>query len=352
MSANERIKELARKYLDRKLEADEAEELFKWLDNARDPANADPVFREEWEKGGRSHTIDEVTWDQIQQLSNPDQSKNRRRHRIRSLVRWAAAAALILAAFSIWWLNSSEPEMMVYETGFGETMPIHLEDGTHVVLNANSRLSWNSDWEKWGNGRVAELDGEAYFEVSHIPDPSSTGKRIAFQVRTADLVVNVLGTAFNVSSRRGQTDVFLEKGSVKLDLMPGKGENNLKTNRPDEDMVYDTVLMNPGELVSFSALSGELHKNDGSPGSDRTDWKEGTLTFKKISFGEVLSSLKDIYGKTFEVEDESLLDRTVNLALPYENWETVRQLIGMPLNVEFIEQENKDVIKIKKRSGK
>lgn len=353
MSANERIKSLARKYLDRKLEADEAEELFEWLDNARDPANTDAVFRAEWDSGSRHHSIDDVTWAKIRQLSQSNNTKRRGSPVRISFISWAAAVVLVLVAFSMWWMNTAEPELVVYETGYGETLPIHLEEGTYVILNANSRLTWNKDWEKWDQGRIAGLDGEAYFEVSHIQDKTREGNRMPFRVRTSDLVVNVLGTSFNVSSRRGQTDVFLEKGSVKLDLGTIRDAKDVKPDGGEQsDKVQDTILMKPGELVSFSALSGELYKNHATQSSNRTDWKEGTLTFSKISFGDVLSSLEDIYGKTFEVDDAALLQRTVNLALPYENWETVRQLIGMPLNIEFIEQENKDVLKIKKRSGK
>lgn len=350
VSHKNRIRDLAEKYLNRTLTVEESDELFRWLDEVRDAEMTDDVFLEEWLHGDRNHRIEEVTWDQIRELSH---EKRPSQSRILSVPgwKWAAAAVLIMALSSLWWWwgNTSEPEMVVYQTGYGETMPVDLEDGSRVMLNANSKMIWNRDWEKRGNGRWIELEGEAFFEVAHLETRNSSGvERIPFRVRTADLVVNVLGTSFNVSQRRGQTDVFLETGSIKLDLLELQTNHVQTDHNVGEQSRLEPIVMKPGERVRFSARSGELEKEEGDP----SDWKEGTLTFTKRKFGEVLSSLEDIYGKQFEVTDENLLDRVVNLALPYENWETVRQLIGMPLNIEFIEQENTNEIRIEKRSGK
>ena len=51
------------------------------------------------------------------------------------------------------------------------------------------------------------IEGEAFFNVSHLD-----GNR--FYVSTQDLTVMVTGTAFNVTSRRDETRVFLESGEV------------------------------------------------------------------------------------------------------------------------------------------
>ena len=350
MSHSKRIRDLAQKYLNRTLTSAESNELFRWLDEVKDAEMTDEVFLEEWLHGERNHQIEEVTWDQIRELSH-----EKRKTKTTKILpvpgwKWAAAAVLIIAASSLWWWgNTEEPEMVVYQTGYGETMPVKLEDGTRVILNANSKMTWDSDWEKRGKGRWIELEGEAFFDVTQLEAHGPNGEeRVPFRVRTADLVINVLGTSFNVSQRRGQTDVFLETGSIKLDLLETRSNSVQLDNNIREKSRLEPIVMKPGERVRFSALSGELEKEDGDPSA----WKEGTLTFTKQKFGDVLSSLEDIYGKQFVVSDENLLDRVVNLALPYENWETVRQLIGMPLNIEFIEKENTNEIRIEKRSGK
>lgn len=341
--------------MDRNLDAEEAEELFRWLDTIKDPEKSDAVFREEWLHGQRPYTIDEVTWERIQRLSSAKNEVKQTRTTSMVLVKWVAAASLIIAAALIWWLNTGEPEMVVYQTDYGETLPIVLNDGTSVILNANSRLTWNKDWKGRESGRYAELTGEAYFKVSHIDhaDETEVG-RLPFVVKTPDLSVNVLGTAFNVLSRRGHTDVYLDEGKVKLELL--HDDNDEKRLQSSEEihsveLIPDTLIMKPGDLVSFSAQSGELHQNKKLESKAPMNWKDGTLTFTKKPFGKVLSSLEDIYGKQFEVKDTAMMNRKVTLALPYENWATVRKLIEVSLNLEFVENENKDVLKIKKGQG-
>ena len=354
MEEKERIRILAKKYLDRTLNAEEANELFRWLDNLKNPERTDEVFRDEWLHAERPYTIDSITWEHIQKLSTAGEDKKKSRIVSMVYVKWAAAASLILAVALVWWMVAGEPEMMVYETGFGETLPIELNDGTRVILNANSRLVWSKEWENQENGRYAELAGEAFFKVSHIdksvhPDDG----KVPFVVRTPDLIVNVLGTSFNVSSRRGQTDVFLEEGSVKLDLMRNKvNEIDGDKNKINPAISFNMLMMKPGELVSFSSHSGQILKDTSMVSRERMDWKKGTLTFTKMKFGEVLSDLEDIYGKQFEIDDTVLKDRIVSLNLPFENWATVQSLIEVTLDLEIVDNESNEELTIKKRSGK
>ena len=106
---------------------------------------------------------------------------------MKSLWRWAAAAAAVLVLISaIWLIWGQKQNLLTYETGFGETEEILLDDGTSVILNANSTIIWDSDWENSGI-RSAELQGEAYFEVSHKDIVTKGGhKIIPFNVQTPD----------------------------------------------------------------------------------------------------------------------------------------------------------------------
>lgn len=354
MDETERMKWLARKYLDRTLDAKEAEEFFQWLDKVNNPDIADVAFREEWLHGNRTYKIEGLPWERIQQLGEVKKEQKKTRIISLPLAKWVAASLAILIAVSIWWMMPGNVYAVVYETGYGETLKIELNDGTHVVLNANSRLTWNKDWEKMDEGRYAQLEGEAYFDVSRICDNDESKRNcVSFRVRTSDLLVNVLGTTFNVSNRRGKTDVFLESGLVKLDLSASdsiKGERR-RNDKDNPVATFDSVFMKPGELVSFSSKSGELQRVNRELIKHQTDWKEGALTFNKMQFGTILSSLEDLYGKQFEVKDSTLLSRTVSLALPYENWSTVRQLIEITMDIDFIEYEQNNIVRIGKRSG-
>lgn len=354
MKDKERIKHLSKKYFDRTITREEWEEVLWRVDHAEEPGNIDELFRSEWQREDEPHEIPHVTWEHMQRHWRSDQKQN---GILISHWKWAIAASVLALVSAIWLVwGQQEQNLLTYETGYGQTEEILLDDGTSVTLNANSRLIWNKEWEKSGV-RAAELVGEAYFDVSHVEAVKNEDlELLPFRVQTPDLIVNVLGTAFNVSSRRGETNVFLERGLVKLVLGDGEGDEKLMTveDNGDESLESITkheVLMKPGDLVSFSSATKVLKKGDDENNGNYLSWKNGTLTFGKMEFGKILTELEDIYGKRFEVEDSALLSRKVFLAVPYENWETVYKLIEVTLNLEIIEDYENNIIKIKKRTG-
>lgn len=105
-----------------------------------------------------------------------------------------------------------------YLGGFwsGRTMTLHAEqvtadatlpDGTEVVLNRNSVLSYPGGFK--GTTRAVTLSGEAFFDVE--PDQDRP-----FVITVGGLEVEVTGTSFNVKSRQDLTEVIVETGSVQV----------------------------------------------------------------------------------------------------------------------------------------
>lgn len=85
-----------------------------------------------------------------------------------------------------------------------KTKSIHLNDGSTVLLNSNSSVSYKESFED----RHIELNGEAFFIVKKDDVP--------FVVTTSLGEVKVLGTAFNLKSDDDNMQVEVEKGSIEL----------------------------------------------------------------------------------------------------------------------------------------
>src|SRR5690606_39997728 len=182
---------------------------------------------------------------------------------------------------------SSGSDYVTYTTAYGETRNIVLNDGSKVILNANSSLTWKTDW-KTDSIRFAKLQGEAFFDVARVELSSADatisnvgGERMPFQVKTPDLVIDVLGTMFNVSDRRGETQLHLEEGSIKLELLDSRHEvregSDLNTSRKKmiQPVAVNTILMLPGETVEYSAKSMKLEKLNSEKSESLTEWREG-----------------------------------------------------------------------------
>ena len=206
----------------------------------------------------------------------------------RAWLRGAAAALLGLLGALAWWNATSDEESAHYATSFGETRTVLLPDGSEVMLNANSRVRYQAPTDRRPR-REVWLEGEAFFKIVHLERPTP----VPFVVHTPDLRVQVLGTQFNVNTRRGRTQVVLNEGSVALQL-------------PSDE----TAALQPGELAEFAAPEARLHKATVDP-ERFTAWRDRRLTFDDTPLSEVALTLEENYGVRVVFDSPSLRTRRV-----------------------------------------
>lgn len=235
----------------------------------------------------------------------------------------AAAGTLILIGlfFIVKWMNRP---LDVYQTGFGERITITLPDSSIIQLNSNSTLTWDRKWEK-ENQRVVKLDGEAFFKVRNHGN-------MPFLVNTDDVTIHVIGTEFNVNSRRLQTQVYLEEGKVDVAIVKRPGE---------------TIEMVPGEQLVYQAQTNKVEKTSIKAAEEISAWKEGLLIFRDEPLMKVLEAVSDIYGKEFVTKDSALLHRNITTTIPLTNWEV--SLMAIQLAMKLDVKQEKDTIRIKER---
>lgn len=359
MGKHNDIDTLLKKYVARELSPKETNELFSRLRSIHNPRELDDILKNHWKLKDEIQNTTDLSWTEVlADHKNRIQLEKRRNHstRIRFIWQWGIAASLLFLIGLVWWNWSTGSEFVTYKTEFAETKNILLDDGTTVVLNANSQLTWKKDWIS-DKSRYATLKGEAYFQIAHrnaktglLTDDPGTEERMPLRVKTSDVVIDVLGTTFNVSNRRGETMVFLEKGSVKLGLLEElTSENHNETHiqyngKKDEISPRQSIMMEPGETVKYSAESQKMLKSEERSSEQYTKWKDGTLLFDNMSLGEILRKFEDIYGKKFETNDFSLLNRQISMGIPYKNWDTVKELMEKSLDVEVIEKGDHKII--------
>lgn len=234
----------------------------------------------------------------------------------------ASVLLLLLAGLGWWW---TEHTSRVYLTRYGEWKTIELPDGSSVRLNANTRLELPANWQE-GSTRRVHLSGEAYFQVRKKPETQSR-----FQVLTEDLKVEVLGTTFNVHSRGERTEVFLEEGSVSLELGADSGS---------------PMLLQPGQKLSYSKAYNEILDSGPASAELTTSWKDGLLKFEKTPMREVLQQVEDIYGITFRVENEAQYDRPItSQGIPMEQLEVSLPILARALGLTVRLENDVYVIK-------
>jgi ferric-dicitrate binding protein FerR (iron transport regulator) len=121
----------------------------------------------------------------------------------------------------------------------GAKSRLTLPDGTKVWLNAESRITYNNNFNT--KTREVELEGEAFFDV--VKNPYSP-----FIVHTTGIDIKVLGTAFNVKSypHEQTIEATLVRGSIEV----------VKTDEP----MGPKVILQPHEKLVFTRAMDSLQK--------------------------------------------------------------------------------------------
>ena len=306
---NKQLFRLLEKYRENDLTPKEYDELLKLIQHADIEEAVDRFAEADWKASG-----------EILSRINARKAQARRRSKMAFLYIGAAvASALLVLSFLFFW-PEAEPEYkpVVFETGFGDSRSISLPDGSTVLLNANSSLTWSGDWER-KKKRSAIPRGEAFFEVQK-------ADQLPFVVEAEGVEVKVLGTEFNVRNRRGEVDVFLSAGAIDLEI---------------DELDESVIRMQPGDLVRYDSRKKELNiEEETGTISNRASWVTGMLSFQNEKLETILYNFEDLYGKHFLIRDSALLEKRLDLSLPYSNWALIREALEISLHVEFTEQQD------------
>lgn len=204
-------------------------------------------------------------------------------------VLWLAATIVLLSAF-LGWLLRDRILFREFSTGYGEIKKVMLDDGSRVVLNANSVLKVPRKVFRKPRREVF-LDGEASFDIVHTRDSRR------FFVRAKDGVeVEVLGTVFNVYSRSSGTKVVLEQGRVQLSYHDGNQRGS--------------IVMKPGDLATVDP-DGNFRMSHTEQPQQYAAWKYHRFVFEDLPFRQVGQKLEEVFGTRIVIEDEVLAGEPV-----------------------------------------
>lgn len=325
--SKERYYELYRQFLNHSISEQDFQDLMDWVSDPRNDVLLKKYMEELWSEESWSPDAGVKDWYEVrtQLLSSfpgvfhrTNRSKEQPRGRERKIWIYAVAGILLLM-IGLFFFIPSHSGVILYQTAYGETQQIELSDGTMVTLNANSTLEWDNQWKRSGE-RYVRLQGEAYFDVAKTP------LRERFTVETDDLRIRVLGTAFNVSARRDQTGVTLEKGKIELDLKAS-----------DEP----ALAMEPGDFIRYSSVVHTLEKGKVQSIKESASWLDGILVFENVTVAEMFDEIEDQYGKKLISSDSTILLRRMFTGIPYEDWAVAKEALELALGVKIEEKGDK-----------
>jgi hypothetical protein len=225
--------------------------------------------------------------------------------------------------------NDSDLEKVSYNTikiPYGKRFQLQLSDGTLVHLNSGTTLKYPVKFIA-GENRQVFLDGEAFFDVAK-------DKKHPFIVNADNLNIRVLGTHFNVSNypEDAVTDVVLVEGSV--------GMYNI---HEEFDADKNTVLK-PGYKGSFNKENNMIFTKPVIT-DIYTSWINGGLTFRNMTFRNIITKLERRYNVTIVNKNEKLANEKFNASFSDESIEKVMSYFNDIHGINYTIKNNQILIK-------
>ncbi|MGQ1788183.1 FecR family protein [Saccharicrinis sp. GN24d3] len=195
------------------------------------------------------------------------------------LISLVVGGALMFVSQNIFWSELAYNEIIV---PYGENVEVLLPDKTHVWLSAGSHLVYPSVFKK--GSRDIQLTGEALFDVQHNP-------KHPFHVITPNLIVEVLGTTFNVDAFEGSkyVNVTLVKGNVNIKNKDGKVLTNLNPNQKASYNISQKSLNIRKTDINFYTL-----------------WMQGIYSMDDENLADIALRLERWYDVKFVFDDKEV----------------------------------------------
>jgi len=198
----------------------------------------------------------------------------------------ATVVVVMLGGLPAWWVHRHHN---VYVSDAGQVRQVALSDGSHMVLNTETRATVQFD----DAHREIELArGEGFFQVAQ--DPARP-----FIVRTGAILVRAIGTVFSVRSRNHRVDVTVSQGLVEL----------VDTSNP-EHVIRRRLGANEHATVEETHRL-EVQRLEESEVSRRLGWREGLLDFEGQPLLEAVNEMNRRNHKHIVVDDPQLAARPV-----------------------------------------
>ena len=227
-------------------------------------------------------------------------------------LRYASMLVFIvsLVGGSYWWLTSSTaptPNYTYVNVLPGNKSKLTLPDGTNVTLNGNSQLRYDVEPRK--HREVVLMKGEAYFDVAK-------DANCPFRVHVNDMLIEVLGTQFNVRLNEDAIETALFSGAVQL----------------SSDSLLQDYQLRPGKKSIYRPVSHQITICD-NDGLTDARWKDGYLAFNSLPFSKVLQEIENWYGVKFQLCNQHLANDKLTGAFYKETLESV--LISLSMQYGF-----------------
>ena len=250
--------------------------------------------------------------------------------------RWMAAASvaaiITLCALGYMFFNREKPAGKLathYQEQIsrpGQTKVVTLPDGSHVYLNAGSRIKYPDRFSD--STREVYLQGEAFFEVAH-------DSLHPFIVQTARIATRVLGTSFNVRAYTDEPDmvVGVKTGKVKVSIL-----------HPEKPIHTTEAILIKARQATYHIDNADGISTEEINPADVGAWSGNKLIYNNKPLAYILHELERVYNVQFKLRGEQALANRYTVRLNKMELNNTLNDLSLLANIGFTQQDS--VIKV------
>lgn len=321
------------KYLQGNASEKEKELLLVWLRADEENKKTFSEIRDRWLESDAAPVSDpELVKRAFKRFTTGIEAKERARgqRRLSYYMKVAASVAILLVCSLGGYFtgqnqlfDSSIEEQLIMNRvimGKGSKGSVTLPDGTTAWLNANSMLIYPEQFSD--NKRSVKLEGEGYFEVVR-------NEKAPFFVETDGMIVNVLGTHFNVKN-------YENKETIETTLLSGEVEVFLSG-------MSKGIILKPNQRISCNRQSGTYNLAE-VDASDYIIWIGDKLVCTNEKLSTILHRMKHWYNMEIECKKGVSLDHRLSLTIRKESPEEILKLLTLISPIRYTIEGDKIII--------
>jgi ferric-dicitrate binding protein FerR (iron transport regulator) len=225
-------------------------------------------------------------------LSKIQQPAQKRNYSIgKQVLKYAAIVLFMLAigGLSGYYFSARNTEiagtgMQKFSALKGSVSIVELADGTKIWLNSGSQLTYRDDPK--GKRRLAELTGEAFFEVTH-------NENSPFLIKAGKLTIKDLGTTFNIKAYPTENQIETSLVEGEAEILSSKG-NSLTILKPGDNAIYTSDT----EKIEIKPIANNV----------LSAWREGKFVIRDQRLEDIFKEVSRWYDVEFRFENEKFKD--------------------------------------------
>ena len=300
-----------------------------WLSEHQDHRQAYQQLRATWQGLGKlsataegralKHSVsDKPFWMQPGKGLSAIISRLREQLAFRRSLGYLSVALVSIIAVGLLFIQQPDSSAVnFYATQTGEIQKITLADGSLITLGAKSKIRARIGK---ADRHVELIQGEAFFDIAK--DASKP-----FFVAADEVLIEVVGTQFNVLKRHASINVSVLEGIVNV----SEQNNQVSASQPNSD-----VLLTAGQQV-IKQQNAHFEQVADVDVEELGLWRSGRLVFNETSLIDVIDDASRYFDGNFSMQLDQLANEKVTLSLRTDQIDQLPHMLAQTLPVKFRE---------------